>query len=268
MMVEVPGAQINAEVNGRGVTLVFLHAGVADLRMWNAQVATLFEAGYRTIAFDRRGFGETLYEPDEPFSNVADLKFVLDELSVDKAVLVGCSQGGRVALDFALAHPSRVSGLALMATAVSGAPEVDEDPKYQALAEEYARVEQGGDLERLNQIEARVWLDGPAAAEGRVSGDTRTLFLDMNGKSLAHAPRTAERQPAPAWGRMAEVSQQCLLLSGALDWPEFAARNEAMAELMPEAETQTLDNTAHMAPMDAPDSFNKALKAFLVDVGV
>lgn len=63
--------------------------------------------GSRCVSYDRRGFGDTS-GPAEAFSHVDDLVAVLDDRDIESAVLVGNSQGGRVAIDMALAHPERV----------------------------------------------------------------------------------------------------------------------------------------------------------------
>src|SRR4029453_6485208 len=95
-------AQIAFAVKGTGDPVVFLHAGVADRRMWREQRDAVAERRC-AIAYDRRGFGETLHA-DEPYSHVADLFAVLDALAPSQpAVLVGSSQGGRIAIDATLA---------------------------------------------------------------------------------------------------------------------------------------------------------------------
>jgi pimeloyl-ACP methyl ester carboxylesterase len=68
-------AQIAGEVSGNGQPLIFLYGGVADRRMWRQQTAELSDS-YQTVAYDRRGFGETT-SADEPFTNVEDLHIKL-----------------------------------------------------------------------------------------------------------------------------------------------------------------------------------------------
>ena len=105
-------AEIAVESFGRGPPVVLLHAGVADRRMWRAQCGTLAEAGFAAHAYDRRGFGDTLHV-DEPWSQVGDLLAVLDHVAKERpAILVGCSQGGRIAIDACLVSPTRVRGSA------------------------------------------------------------------------------------------------------------------------------------------------------------
>ena len=75
--VRFDNAVLAGESDGFGLPVVFLHAGVADRRMWAPQMASAAAAGFHVIAYDRRGFGET-QSPDEPFSHLADLEAVLD----------------------------------------------------------------------------------------------------------------------------------------------------------------------------------------------
>lgn len=78
-----------------------------------------FSRMYRVIRYDLRGYGRSS-TPRTKFSNVADLKAVMDALHVPKAILLGSSYGGGVALDFALEYPERVCGLILSAPFISG----------------------------------------------------------------------------------------------------------------------------------------------------
>ncbi len=116
-----------ATLSGEHPRLVFLHPGVADRRCWYDVMSALVP-DFPAVAYDRRGFGETP-AADAPFVDVDDLRAVLDACVVGPAVLVGNSQGGRIAIDFALAQPERVDRLVLIAPAVSGAPERTGSPR-------------------------------------------------------------------------------------------------------------------------------------------
>src|SRR5690606_14353971 len=119
--IAVGGATLTGLEQGEGLPVVFLHAGVCDKRMWLAQMQAVADADWHGVAYDRRGYGEAA-SPDEAFSHLDDLEAVLDALDIHAAVLVGCSMGGGLAVDFALAHPGRVIGLVLIGTSISGAP--------------------------------------------------------------------------------------------------------------------------------------------------
>lgn len=263
MNLDLGTASFSVTVQGEGVPVVFLHAGVADSRMWREQVAAVTAAGYRAITYDRRGFGRTVVE-NEPFSHVEDLEALLGHLEAGPAVLVGCSQGGRVAMDFALAHPDRAIALVLVSSAVSGAPEAtDFPPEIDPLLTAYEMAESAGDADMLNRIEAHAWLDGPATAGGRVGGPLRELFLEMNGIALRHPPLTAETAPPSAYERIPEIEQPTLLISGELDFPHIVARHDHLEASMPNAFAAMIEDAAHLPSFEKPELFNRLLLEFL-----
>ncbi|MFL5894655.1 MAG: alpha/beta fold hydrolase, partial [Thermoleophilaceae bacterium] len=110
--VEVDGARVSYRIDGEGPDVVLVHAGVADLRMWDPLVAEL-AARVRTVRFDMRGYGRTTSQPG-PFWPVADLDALLTQLAIEEATVVGASFGGLVALELAAAHPGRVGRLVLL----------------------------------------------------------------------------------------------------------------------------------------------------------
>ena len=246
---------------GRGPALVFLHAAVADRRMWSAELEA-FAPSHHVIAYDRRGFGETL-PVDAPHSMTQDLARVLDALGVRTATLVGCSQGGRVALDFALEAPERVERLVLVAPAVSGAPQPPLSEHAAALVAGIEAAERAHDFARANALEAHLWLDGPASLEGRVQGPVRELFLAMNAITW-HAPQVGHEQPPPpAWPRLAEVRAPALVLVGDHDLPHLVERCEHLARTLPDARLHVMHGTAHLPNLEQPEAFRMHLQHFV-----
>ncbi len=247
-----------------GPAIVCLHAGVCDRRMWAPQAEAL-QATHRVIAYDRRGFGETGCAP-EPHSRVADLIAVLDDAGIDTAVLMGCSQGGRVALDAALAHPERIAALVLVACSISGAPDDASgpfEPPIDALVASLEAAEARGDRLALNELEAQAWLDGPAQPAGRVGGALRALFLDMNGIALAARDPGAVAEPPPAWDRLEQIDVPTLIVWGDLDFPHFDARMRTLARRMPRARTHLIEGAAHLPGLENPAAFNAVVAGFL-----
>lgn len=255
-------ADLAVTIAGDGApALVFLHAGVCDRRMWEAQLAA-FAGRHRVVAYDRRGFGATKYRP-ESYRFIDDLDAVL-KASVDgAAVLVGCSQGGRIAVDFAFTYPARVAGLVLVAPAISGAPEPETyPPVIQALIEAGEAAERDEDTDRLNAIEAHAWLDGPAEREGRVRGGLRELFLDMNGRAL-RAPSPGEETGAvAAFERFGALKMPVAFVLGGLDFPYINARSRLLRDMVA-AELIEIADAAHVPSFERPDAFNDFVRAWL-----
>src|SRR5215212_377472 len=113
---DVNGARQFYEVVGKGKSLVLVHAGIADGRMWDPQVGPFAER-YRVVRYDMRGFGGSPAVAGA-YSHHEDLRVLLDALCVEEAVLVGCSMGAKTVLDFALAYPERARALVLVGPAV------------------------------------------------------------------------------------------------------------------------------------------------------
>lgn len=259
--IDVGGATLAGLEQGEGLPVVFLHAGVCDKRMWLAQMQAVADAGWHAIAYDRRGYGETS-SADKPFSHVDDLEAVLDALDIHAAVLVGCSMGGGLAVDFALAHPGRVIGLVLMGTSITGAPwTATAEERAIEMAEEDAW--ERGDLDLLNRVQAHEWLDGPRSPSGRVSGSVRELFLDMNALALGKSPLTQEERPPDAWGRIEDVNTPTLLIVGDEDFTALVERHETLSETMPNAFAVVLEGAAHIASIEKPDLVNSLIVQFL-----
>jgi len=260
--VDVGRARMHVSEVGSGEPLVFLHAGIADGRMWAPQ-QDAFAASRRTLAIDRRGFGRTIYEA-EPFSHVDDLIAVLDALGIERTVLVGCSMGGRLAIDTALAHPQRVRAIALVGTAVSGAPLPEVFPAaIQARFDALEAAEQAELIDEVNEIEAQLWLDGPEQPAGRVSGPLRDLFLAMNDIALHAAPVGGETEPSPAWPRLHTLALPSLVVWGLLDFPHLLERMRHIVATVPGARSHVVANTAHLPNLERPDEFNAVLARFL-----
>ncbi|MEZ5075451.1 MAG: alpha/beta hydrolase [Solirubrobacterales bacterium] len=234
--------------------VVLLHAGVTDRRAWKAVATELDRQGRDVIAYDRRGFGETRAQPDG--SGLDDLRAVLTQAAEGPAWLVGNSQGGELALDMALAEPSLLAGLVLIAPAVSGAPEPEDSDLDPATLEIGAAIEAAaadGDLAAVNRLEVRLWLDGPASPEGRVSGAARDLALEMNAIALTSHRDAEPRSGLGAWDRLAEVTVPTTLVCGELDIPLMLERCRLVAGRLPNARPPVeLPGVAHLPGLEDP----------------
>jgi pimeloyl-ACP methyl ester carboxylesterase len=246
---------------GEGLPVVFLHAGVCDKRMWDAQIAAVAEDGWHAIAYDRRGYGDTQSQ-DVPFSHIDDLDAVLRSLDIHAAVFVGCSMGGGLAVDFALRYPGRVLGLVLIGTSITGSPWSATEAESQIEAAEEDAFERG-DLEMLNRVQAHEWLDGPRAQSGRVGGAVRELFLDMNRAALSKPELSQEERPPEAWSRVGSVGAPTMLLVGDEDFTALIDRHDHLSEEMPNAFAAVLEGVAHIPSIERPDLVNSLLLEFL-----
>jgi pimeloyl-ACP methyl ester carboxylesterase len=262
----IGNAKLYYEVAGTGQPFVMLHAGVADSRQWNNEF-TRFAKHFRTIRYDLRGYGKS--EPvDGAFSHMADLIALLDLLEIrERLVIMGCSMGGGVAMDFALAHPSRVTALVMVDAGPSGLQlDVQTHPK----AAEAAAAYNAGQLDLVAELETQIWFDGMGRTAHEVNQAMRTLAYDMNRLGLAHdAKRLGTRVPdtdTPAVERLARLDMPVLVIVGAHDTPYMLAAADYMEQQIRSARKAVIADAAHVSNMDQPDEFQRIVKTFLDDL--
>ena len=260
---DVNGAKLYYEVVGEGHPLVLLHAGVANLHMWDDQVRA-FRDRYRVIRFDHRGFGQS-HAPAGPASISDDVYGMLKVLNVDKAYVVGCSMGGGAALDFTLAHPQMVDGLVLVGPGISGAP--DEDDSMAATFQAIQDAAKVGDYDKANELEVRIWVDGVGRTPDQVDPAYRAKASAMNralydNEAELSAIEWQEADP-PAYPRLESVTAPTLVIVGDRDLPEMQQIVDTLAARIPGARKVVMHDTAHLPSMELPDQFNQILGDFL-----
>jgi len=118
--VSVAGGKLFYEEQGAGPAVILIHGGMLDHRMWDPQVEALAQE-YRVIRYDVASHGQSP-KPEADWRNFDHLEVLMQELEVETATLVGLSLGGRIAIDFAIAHPDRVRALVLVGPGMSGFP--------------------------------------------------------------------------------------------------------------------------------------------------
>ena len=259
---EVHGARLAYEVVGEGEPLVLVHAGIADMRMWDPQVGPFAESR-RVVRYDMRGFGKSPAVAG-PFSHHDDMRGLLDALGVGRAAIVGSSMGGKVAIDFALENPDRVVALVLVASPVGGfEPDTPRPEEW----DEMVAADEAGDLERLSELEVRKWVDGPQRGPDAVDPAVRDLVTEMNLIALRNEESGLlgdERELEPlAAGRLGEIQAPTLVVVGELERPEILAAADLLAGEVPGAEKVVMRGTAHLPSMERPEEFNALVMEFL-----
>lgn len=261
MDVTIHGARIHYERAGAGLPVVFLHAGVADGRMWEPQVSA-FAEHFDVIRPDTRGFGKSELPPKR-WSPVADLLGLMDELRLKPVHLVGCSMGAAIAVDFALEHAERVSKLVLVGPAVSGA---NFGEKYAELWTEVRAADEAKDMDAVNRAEMHLWLDGQRP-HGYVKEPLRQLFLEMNGANFDSDFNSApndELEP-PAVKRLHEITAPTLVVLGDEDLPPIIDAVELLTEKVPHARNAVIHDAAHLPNLEHPAEFNRLVLDFLLE---
>jgi pimeloyl-ACP methyl ester carboxylesterase len=225
-----------------------LHAGIADRSMWSEHVGPLADAGYRVLALDLPGFGETPADAQPPWDAVLA---TLDTVGVGRFALVGNSLGGAVALVVAVLHPERVTTLVVVS-----APPPDLEPSPQLLrvweAEEAALERGGVDGAVAAVVEGWTLPDASPELRERVAIMQRRAFAQQAAVgTYSEEPDPLERDPSA----LTRLSVPTLVAAGELDMPDFGTGAEAIAGAIPGARHAVISGAGHLAPIERPEAF-------------
>lgn len=235
---------------GHGPAILLTHGFASTGNMWDLQRAAL-EPSWRVVTWDMRGHGET-DSPDDPalYSaslTVADMVALLDRLDIVQAVVGGLSLGGYMSLDFYRRHPERVRALVIC----------DSGPGYRK-PEARARWNDNA-LRRAASIEEK-GLD----ALSRGSEETRqAIRRHRSTQGLAHAARGLLTQADPSViDSLPGIAVPTLIVVGGRDEP-FLISSRYMADKIPGAGLEVIDEAGHASNLDQPARFNDVLISFL-----
>jgi 3-oxoadipate enol-lactonase len=223
--------------------VVFVHAGVADSRMWERQADLLRRRGYEVVAPDLPGFGDEPI-PTEPFSYVDLTAGFLP------AALVGSSFGGRVALEAALAHPDAVHKLVLAAPALR---DHDWSREIQAYWEDEDALVERGDFDAATELTLTLFAR-PDVHETLRPMQRRAYEL----QAVAETPPTwPDARP------LSELGAPTLVLVGEDDLPDFHEIATRIAREAPNARLEIVAGAKHVPSLEAPEAFDRLLLDFL-----
>jgi pimeloyl-ACP methyl ester carboxylesterase len=253
--VPVDGGDIPAWTRGEGASaLLFLHGWSLDHRIWQPQVEDeALAARHRLIAIDRRGFGAASAPPDLG-REAADLVALLDQFAIDRAIVVGQSQAGRVALQFATDHADRLSGLVLVGAPVGGFEPVPR-PEEDVPVDRYRALVRDGRIDEMK----RLWSRHPMIADGGGSDAPIVAMLrDYDGRDLLAASPPA----GPDIRQLGRIEVPALVVTGGRDTAWRRLVGDAIAYALPRGERADIPDAGHLCNADAPATFNRLLGDF------
>ena len=248
---EVESNSIHFKDSGGGPpSFLCLHGLVDDVSIWDRVAVPLGRLG-RVVRMDQRGHG-TSDAPPGPYPREAladDVVALLDGRGIDRAVLVGHSMGGIVAMTTALEHPERVAGLVLLGTASQCSERV---------AQWYERIAVAGE-------------EGGAAGLARaIYGDETHKRIAGDARGIAHVTRTLKSlHDDPLTPKLTHIGCPVLLLVGEKDHMGPHA-SEIIARALPEgrARLEVLPERGHWLHVEAPDAVIEALDRWLGDARI
>ncbi|HKR25675.1 MAG TPA: alpha/beta fold hydrolase [Allosphingosinicella sp.] len=222
---------------------MLLHGWALDRTAWAPQMALADR--FRLIALDRRGFGRSTAPPDLA-AETDDLLRLRDALGLGRMILVGMSQGGRIALHFALAHPEAVAGLVLQGAPLDGFAPGPKEGEAIPLAD-YAGLVRAG---RLDVMRAR-W-----AAHPLMEGHADAL-AGYEGRDLL----AGESALPPIAHRLGEIAAPTLVVTGEDDTPWRQLVGDALAYGIAGARRARIAG-GHLCNLSHPAAFNALVADF------
>lgn len=242
---QINGHTIHVQVAGprKGAPLVLLHHGLGAAYSWKAQIPSLADAGYHVLAYDRWGHGKS--GPRDQWaipyfkSDLADFEAILDHLNLERIAVIGHSDGGKIAMYFAVEHPERVTCLVLVSTHIYIEPKMT--PGIASVRRDYEQ-----DSQFRNKMR-------------RVHGDnTDSLFWGWyNGWNK---PEIQDWDLRPL---IKHIQHSTLVVQGMQDQHTSPQHARDIAEAIPEAELWLLPEVGHMPPQERPAEFNQRILQFL-----
>ena len=267
----VNGINIHYKTYGQGEpAFILLHGFGASVFSWREVVEPLAQHG-TVIAYDRPAFGLTErpleWEGESPYGPQAQVDIVLglmDELGVEKAILVGNSAGGTVSMQVALQHPERVEALILVDAAVyagGGAPSwsrpILKTPQMNHIGPLIARQLQAQGVEFIKTA----WHDPSKITQDIFDGYQKPLQIANWDKALWQL--TVASEESGLVERLAEITMPTLVITGDDDRIVPTEQSLRLADELPNAELKVIAQSGHLPHEEKPVEFMQAVTEFL-----
>jgi len=255
--IEVDGGKLFYEMAGEGETFVMIHDGILHRVTWDAQFEALAKE-YKVVRYDRRGYGDS-NKSEAKYSDIEDLEKVFTQLNIHKAIVIGMSYGGSLAIDFALANPDKVTKIVLVGSIVSG----------------YGYSEHM--LNRGGHMTEADWSSAESLREYFFERDPYTIWPE-NKETREKVRRIIERYPhnfdmgkykllqgpkRPALSRLDEIKVPTLIVVGEYDIPDVHAHAGAIEAGISGAKRVIVNNAAHHVPTEQPEILNELILKFI-----
>lgn len=241
---------------GKGTPLIFLHGAGAGAVTWYPSIGTIAK-DFQVLVPDIVGYGES-DKPDAPYDRPYFSKWLkdfLNELKIPKAHIVGLSQGGAIALQFAIDHPEMVDKLVLVDAAGLGA-KVSFWPLVGMI---WMNAFPSSLASRFN---SRYILHNPASRDPNHSLYSVAVLKDKGGQKAFQQGRGAAVSKIPEES-LRQIKNETLIIWGKEDQLFAVDYGEAAAKIIPNAKLHIIQDAGHLPQMDQPEVFNKILAGFL-----
>lgn len=246
--------------NGSGLPVVLLHGFPLCRAMWQPQVQSLVEAGYRVVTPDLRGYGESpVGEGAVTMSRYADdVIALLDQLKIDRAVIGGMSMGGYVLCNLLERYPQRVCAAMFIVTRAA-ADDAEAKQRRTKLAGDAAEGRQNIIADAFQSV-----LFGPAARD-ELKSQVRDWMLQTSSQGMADG-LIAMRDREDSIANLANFKLPSLVIGAEQDLAVPLGHSHVLNRGLPQGRLVTIADAGHMVNLERPDPFNRAVLEFLAEM--
>ena len=248
---ELPGVRLwFRDTGGSGIPVVLLHASTGSSRNWDYQIPAFTAAGYRVIAYDRRGWGRSTATPDaQPGTAADDLHALMKYLGVNRFHLLGTAGGGFVAFDYALSFPEELRSL-VVANSIGGMQDTDylelgrrlRPPQFDALPPELREL-------------------GPSYRAANPDGTVRWVELERGSRQAGATAQPYRNRMTFSLLETMKVST--LLIAGGADMYAPPPLLGLFTARIRNSESLILPDVGHSGYWEQPEVFNRAVLDFI-----
>jgi pimeloyl-ACP methyl ester carboxylesterase len=251
--VELPGVKLwFTDTGGTGAPIILLHANSGTSAAWQDQISGFSQAGYRVIAFDRRGWSNSVANPasgPQPGSIAEDLDSLANHLKLDRFHLLGVAGGGFAALDYAAWHPQRLRSLI-----VGGSTGAVSDKE---VADFIARIE----IPEIRKQPTAYREVGPSYRGANPDGTRRWTEIDEHSRQPG-APAQPLRTPN-TFAKIATIPTAMLIIAADADLLAPPALMRLWVAHVKNFEWAVIHDAGHAMAWEQPDTFNGLVLDFL-----
>lgn len=268
--VRVNDATLHYIERGQGTPIVFVHGALGDYRTWNGQIEA-FSGRYRVISYSRRLAYPNEIPPDAvnatKYHHVADLRSLLEELSIDRLHLIGHSGGGAISLLFAREYPENLITLTLGEPAVTELlrPTPEGSELLQAFGKDVVGPSNAAFRSGNEEEGVRRFIDGVMGGEDGFDNLTpffrEAMLQNGPGRKITRFDNVS--RPPFSCDDASGVRIPTLLIHGELSPKMFVSINDTLEDCLPNVERKILPMASHGLEMESPERFNQIVLEFI-----
>jgi len=247
---DLPGVRLwYKDTGGRGIPVVILHSNTGSSQNWDHQIQPFTSAGFRLIAYDRRGWGKSTSDAAQPGTAADDLHALMKFLGIDRFHLIGTAGGGFVAFDYALSFPEQLRSL-IVVNSIGGVQDADylelgrrlRPPQFDAMPPELREL-------------------GPAYRAADPEGTKRWIELEHMSRQSGAAAQTYRNRMT--FAMLESIKLPVLLMTGDADMYAPPPLLRMFSARIKGAESLIVPEAGHSTYWEKPDVFNRAVLDFM-----